>query len=103
MVEVLAAALTGAHFAFEASSFLLAEGPPPAVGQFLVAIDPGAFAGEKEFSERMVALVQAIDGEGVRLPGSRRLALRERAERLGVAVDAKLYAEVAAIARHARD
>jgi (2R)-3-sulfolactate dehydrogenase (NADP+) len=102
MVEVLAAALTGAHFAFEASSFLLAEGPPPAVGQFLVAIDPGAFAGEREFAERMVALVQAIDGDGARLPGSRRLALRERAERSGVAVDAKLYAEVAAIAQHAR-
>jgi (2R)-3-sulfolactate dehydrogenase (NADP+) len=100
MVEVLAAALTGAHFAFEASSFLLAEGPPPAVGQFLVAIDPGAFAGEMEFTERMVALVQAIDGDGARLPGSRRLALRERAERLGVAVDFKLYAEVAAIAQN---
>jgi (2R)-3-sulfolactate dehydrogenase (NADP+) len=101
MVEVLAAALTGASFAFEASSFFIAEGPPPAVGQFLVAIDPGAFAGEREFAERIVALVQAIEGDGARLPGSRRLALRERAERLGVAVDAKLYAEVAAIA-HAR-
>jgi (2R)-3-sulfolactate dehydrogenase (NADP+) len=46
--------------------------------------------------------VQAFDDDGARLPGSRRLALRERAERSGVVVDAKLYAEVAAIAQHAR-
>src|SRR5262245_23850836 len=36
MVEVLAVALTGARFGFEASSFFDAEGPPPGVGQLLV-------------------------------------------------------------------
>ena len=39
MVEVLAVALTGARFGFEASSFFDAEGAPPGVGQLLVAID----------------------------------------------------------------
>ena len=45
MVEVLAVALTGARFGFEASSFFDADGPPPGVGQFLIAIDPAAFGG----------------------------------------------------------
>src|SRR5690606_6787725 len=44
MVETLAVALTGANFAFEASSFLDAEGPPPGAGQLLIVLDPAGFA-----------------------------------------------------------
>lgn len=99
MVEVLAAALTGAHFGFETSSFLDAEGPPPAVGQLLLAIDPGAFAGEDVFADRIAALTGAIgDDAGARLPGDRRIALRATAARQGVTVDAGLLAEVRALA-----
>ena len=43
MVELLAAGLTGANFAHEASSFLDAEGPPPGTGQLIIAIDASAF------------------------------------------------------------
>ena len=40
-----------------------------------------------------------IEGDGdARLPGTRRIALREKAQREGVAVDAKLLAEVRALA-----
>ena len=95
MVEILAVALTGARFAFEASSFFDAEGAPPGVGQLLIAIDPGAFAGRDLFADRIAVLARTIAGSsGARLPGSRRLALREKAQREGVAVDAKLLAEV---------
>lgn len=95
MVEVLAAALTGAAFGFEASSFFDAEGAPAGVGQLLIAIDPGALAGADAFADRIAALAQAIEaGSGARLPGSRRLALREKAPREGVTVDARLLAEV---------
>ena len=99
MVEVLAVALTGARFGFEASSFFDADGPPPGVGQFLIAIDPAAFGGADVFADRMAALAGMIEGDGdARLPGSRRIALREKAARDGVTVDAKLLAEVRAIA-----
>jgi (2R)-3-sulfolactate dehydrogenase (NADP+) len=99
MVETLAVALTGANFAFEASSFLDAEGPPPGVGQLLLAIDPGGFARAANFAQRFSALAIMIDGdEGARLPGSRRLALREQAASSAIMVDAKLLAEVSAIA-----
>ena len=40
MVELLAAGLTGANYAAEATSFLDAEGPPPGTGQLIIAIDP---------------------------------------------------------------
>ena len=100
MVETLAVALTGANFAYEASSFLDASGPPPGAGQLLIAIDPGAFAGAEMFAGRISALAGAIEeDEGTRLPGSRRLALRARAERSGIHVDPKLLADVEALAR----
>lgn len=99
MVEVLAVALTGACFGYEASSFFDAEGPPPGVGQLLLAIDPGAFAGTDVFGDRIAALAREIEADsGARLPGSRRIALREAAARDGVAVDAKLLGEVRAMA-----
>jgi (2R)-3-sulfolactate dehydrogenase (NADP+) len=99
MVEVLAVALTGARFGFEASSFFEAEGPPPGVGQFLIVIDPGAFGGAEVFADRIAALAGMIESDGeARLPGSRRIALREKAEREGVTVDSKLLAEVTTLA-----
>ena len=99
MVEVLAVALTGANFGFEASSFFEAEGAPPGVGQLFIVIDPGAFAGADTFADRMTALAQMIESDGnARLPGSRRIALREKAAHEGVAVDAKLLAEVRVLA-----
>lgn len=86
MVEVLAAALTGANLSFQASSFLDASGPPPATGQFVIGIAPDAFGGTG-FAERMGVLAAAIEQqEGARLPGSRRYALRARAEKNGIAV-----------------
>jgi (2R)-3-sulfolactate dehydrogenase (NADP+) len=99
MVEILSVALTGARFAFEASSFFDAEGGPPGVGQFLIAIDPGAFGGADLFAQRIAALAGVIEGDGAaRLPGSRRIALREKARREGLSVDAKLLDEVRALA-----
>ena len=98
MVEVLAAALTGGRFGFEASSFLNAEGPPPDVGQLLIAVDIRATAGEA-FLDRMETLAETmLAQEGVRLPGSSRLARREAAAREGVALSDATLAELRALA-----
>lgn len=98
VVEVLAVALTGANFSFEATSFFDDKGPPPGVGQLLLAIDPAAFAGSDVFLDRFSVLASAIDQDsGARLPGTRRLALRDAAARDGVSVDAKLLGEVRAL------
>jgi (2R)-3-sulfolactate dehydrogenase (NADP+) len=98
-VEVLAVALTGAQFGFEASSFFDAEGDPPGVGQLLLGIDPDAFAGREAYLDRVASLTRMIKADaGARLPGTRRLALRAKARREGVEVDAELVAQVRALA-----
>jgi (2R)-3-sulfolactate dehydrogenase (NADP+) len=98
MVEVMAAALTGAHLATEASSFFDGEGPAPGVGQFLLVVDPAAFGGRDVFAARFEALADMIETDaGARLPGTRRAALRTAAARDGIVVDAKLLAEVSSL------
>ena len=94
MVEILAAALTGAHFGYEASSFFDDKGGPPRVGQFFVVIDPGKFIGEG-FGARVETLCAAILGEaGTRIPGERRLELRARAHAEGIEIPDALHAEL---------
>jgi (2R)-3-sulfolactate dehydrogenase (NADP+) len=91
MVEVLAAALVGTHLAFEASSFLDDKGGPPQTGQLMIAIDPLGF-GHSSFAERMQVLAQAIESQdGARLPGARRLAVREKAQREGLSVSDEIW------------
>lgn len=94
MVEVLAAALTAAHFGFEASSFFTGEGEPPSVGQLLMAIAPGPLS-NGQFETRIEDLIEEILHQGnVRLPGDRRLELREKAYRNGISVTDRQYQEI---------
>ncbi|MFC7335354.1 Ldh family oxidoreductase [Rhodocista pekingensis] len=94
MVEVLSAALTASHFGWEASSLLDDVGPPPGLGQTLVAIDP-APSSDGRFLSRMGELIAAFAREpGVRPPGSRRLENRARAAREGIALPPTLHAEI---------
>jgi (2R)-3-sulfolactate dehydrogenase (NADP+) len=93
LVEVLAAALTGANLSIDVHPYGIAEGPPPEVGQMLIAFDPTAFA--PGFAERIERLLGAIIDSGARVPGDRRLAARAKAEREGVAVDEELLAQIA--------
>lgn len=91
MVEIMAAALTGANFGFEASSFFEAEGEPPSVGQLLIAIAPGPLSGGG-FAGRLETLLAAILGqEGTRLPGDRRLKLRQQARQEGISLTEQQY------------
>lgn len=83
MVEVFAAGLTGSHFAFEASSFLDAEGPPPGTGQMMIAFNPISFGGSVKHIERIFL---EAHGDHARLPGERRQQNRRRAEAEGLLV-----------------
>lgn len=86
MVEILAATLIGAAQSSEASSFFDADGPPPGVGQTLIAFWP-ALAGPGAFAPRIEALLGRMQSqEGVRLPGSGRIARRAEAAALGLQV-----------------
>ena len=91
VVEVLAAAVTGATLSLEASSFADNEGGSPRTGQLFIAIDPRVFAGDR-FAAQVETLAAAIAGqEGARLPGDRRLAARERTAREGVTIRRALH------------
>jgi (2R)-3-sulfolactate dehydrogenase (NADP+) len=95
MVELLAAGLTGANFAAEASSFLDADGPPPGTGQLIVAFDPAAFGGSVA---RFGVLMASIESQpDARLPGTRRLAARRKAARDGLPVSDALWREIEAL------
>ena len=94
MVEVLAAGLTGATLAADASDFFGAEGPPPGTGQLLLAIDPGALGG----TDQIVALAGQFDGNGTaRLPGRRRQQIAERIARDGIEIEDDLLAQIQAL------
>jgi len=97
MVEVLAAAVVGTHFAFEASSFLDASGPPPRTGQLIIAIDPAGM-GHGGFGERMATMAKAIESQsGARLSGSRRMALRQKASEAGIVFSGLLLEQIKAV------
>jgi len=95
MVELLAAGLTGANLAAEASSYLDAEGTPSGTGQLIVAFDPAAFGGDAP--ARCGRLAAAIEAQpGARLPGARRLKAREKAKAEGLTISESLLGEIEA-------
>ncbi len=98
MVEVLAAAVTGSAFGWEASSMFDERDAPPGVGHMLIAIDPAPLSGGV-FESRMQDIVAAFAAEpGARLPGTRRLAARAKSAREGLALAPALLAEIRALA-----
>lgn len=97
MVEMMAAAMTGASLGTEASPFSGPVGGPPKTGQFFIAIDPGATSAGS-FAERISTLVASIrDQDGARLPGDGRAKARARAATEGVAVNAATLEKVRAL------
>lgn len=97
MVELLAAALTGGNFGYEASSFFEAKGDAPGIGHTIVAFDPMMASGKK-FNERLENIIAAMEQtDGARLPGTSRLQHRHQAARDGMQIAATLFREIEAI------
>lgn len=97
IVEMMAAAMTGATLGIHASPFSGTVGGPPKTGQFFIAIDPGATSGG-DFPNRMKDLIDAFrDQENAHLPGDGRGAKRALARKNGVAVNVATLARIAEI------
>ncbi len=97
MVEILASVVTAATPSADASSFFDADGPPPGVGQWLLAFAPPE--GAAAFGDRLDALLARIEAmEGTRLPGARRLDALDAAEAAGLTVRADMLAGLRALA-----
>lgn len=88
MVEILAAALTGAELSMDVVPYARPDGPPAGVGQLIIAIDPAGHA--PGFADRLARLVHAMIADEARMPGDRRLIAREHHAKNGVDVDAML-------------
>lgn len=87
MVEIMAAAMSGATLGVDASPFSGTKGGPPKTGQFFIAINPDATSGGL-FAARLKALVDEMHEQpGVRVPGDGRRAARRRAAKQGVPVN----------------
>lgn len=87
MVEILAAGITGAQYAFEASSLLDDKGGPPALGQTIIIIDPKA-SGGADMLPRLALLAEMIGNDpGARLPGKRGATQRREALANGLVLD----------------
>jgi len=97
LVEILAAALSGAHFGYEATSFFTSDGPPPGVGQLIVAFDPESLSGGSFYSRLENLISEILTQDNVRLPGSRRLALRRQALQEGLRIPVELFNELRAL------
>ncbi|WP_299473234.1 Ldh family oxidoreductase [uncultured Roseibium sp.] len=83
LVEILASVMTGASYSQEASSFFKSDGPPPGVGQFLIAMKPM----DEHFGSRLEGLLSLITSqEGARLLGERRAAAIRNAQTNGIDV-----------------
>ena len=97
LVEVMAAALSGATLGIHASPFSGTQGGPPRTGQCFLALSPDAFSSDT-FDDRIQALTQAFATQGeARLPGSRRLGDRQLSESDGVSVDQSLVDKIQSI------
>ena len=99
MVELLVTAVIGAQFGFEASSFFVDAGNAPRIGQAFIVIDPGALAGNDTYFERMETLIdEMLLDDGVRLAGSRRMALESSALGIGLSIADALKADLERLA-----
>lgn len=97
MVELLAAGLTGAKYAADASSFLDDKGNPPGTGQLLIALDPKLIGGESTVAHFSRLAEQIESQQGARLPGSRRIAFRQKAKESGIQITSALASEIEAL------
>ncbi|MGF6414886.1 delta1-piperideine-2-carboxylate reductase [Paraburkholderia sp. MM5482-R2] len=86
MVEVLCAALAGGQFSFECDLAAMPGASTPRTGQTLLLIDPRTgSAGLADFATRVDELLAQVLAAGQsRLPGERRLAIREQSLRDGI-------------------
>ena len=92
MIELLAGALVGDLFSFEASEADNRDGGPPRGGELVIAIDPARCSrGGNPIRHAEVLFGRILEQEGARLPSDRRYAARLRTPVEGVSIPRSLY------------
>ena len=98
MVELLAGAMVGESFSFEAAARDNNDGGPPQGGEFLMAIDPSLVRGDDGWNEHAQSFFDKIyEQDGTRLPGDRRISNRAKHDKDGVAVSTIILDKISAL------
>ena len=98
MVELLAGALVGDVFSFEATEQDNGDGGPPIGGELIIAIDPtrcrgdGDRAGQLAHAETLFARI--LEQDDTRLPSDRRYQARKRTPTEGITIPKSLDDEI---------
>jgi len=95
MVELLAGALVGEVFSFEATARDNQDGGPPEGGELVIAIDPGrCVAGAqrtRQLARAEALFAKVLEQEGTRLPSDRRYQARLRTPSEGISIPSSLF------------
>ncbi|WP_121115748.1 Ldh family oxidoreductase [Croceibacterium ferulae] len=96
MVELIAGPLIGDMTSAESMAADEGRGGSPIGGELILAIDPAGFlgAGVSDHLARAEAMFAAIEQQGARLPGTRRLAARARSDTQGLAIPAQVHRDI---------
>ena len=98
MVELLAGAMVGESFSFEAAARDNNDGGPPQGGEFLIAIDPSVVRGDDGWSQHAEGFFDKIyEQDGTRLPGDRRISNRAKHDKNGVEVSQIILDKISAL------
>jgi delta1-piperideine-2-carboxylate reductase len=102
MIELLAGALIGEVFSFEASALDNDDGGPPIGGELVIALDPSRCVAPGDQSRQLAHAEQLfthiLAQEGTRLPSDRRYAARQRTPIEGITIPSPLYEELQRLA-----
>ena len=95
MVELLAGALIGDMFSFEATEGDTENVGAPCGGEFMMAIDPARCVGDGDRGAQLAhaekLFDKILDQDGTRLPSDRRFRARERTPTEGVTIPTSLH------------
>jgi LDH2 family malate/lactate/ureidoglycolate dehydrogenase len=101
MIELLAGALLGDVFSYEASELDTAGTGAPRGGELIIAMSPERFSPfqdrETQLGHAEELFARVLEQDGARLPGDRRYAARERTAADGVQVPRAFYEELLAL------
>jgi delta1-piperideine-2-carboxylate reductase len=102
MIELLAGALIGEVFSFQASERDNHDGGPPVGGEIMIALDPARCVGhgdrQRQLAHAEQLFAKILAQEGTRLPSDRRYAARQRTPTEGITVPRTLYEELQRLA-----
>lgn len=105
MVELIAGPLIGDMTSQQSIEADAGRMGSPIGGELIIAIDPAGFLGDAldTYLAQGEAMFAAIEGQGARLPGARRLAARRKTQEHGLHLPAAFHAEILELLQKGKD